>query len=84
VAAEDTELRTLVLAQALQGRMTRAADLLYEAALQAAQTCDAHVSHHPKAPDVDEWQARAKYWRSTAQRALDVVTDWEVRTPPRH
>ena len=84
MAAEDTEVRALVLARALQGRMTRAADLLYEAALQAAQACEAHVSHNSTAPDVGEWQERADYWRSTAARALEVVADWEVRAPPGH
>ena len=80
VAAEDTEVRALVLARALQGRMTRAANGFYEAAVQAAETCEQHISHHPNAPDVADWQRRASYWRSAAERALDVVTDWEADT----
>ena len=78
MAAEDTEVRALVLARALQGRMTRAANGFYEAAMQAAETCEQHASHHPTAPDVSDWQERARYWRSAAARALDVVTDWEA------
>ena len=78
VAVEDTEVRALVLARALQGRMTRAANGFYEAAMQAAETCEQHASHNPNAPDASEWQKRANYWRTAAQRALDVVTDWEA------
>jgi hypothetical protein len=80
VAAEDTEVRALVLARALQGRMTRAANGFYEAAVQAAETCEQHASRNPLAPDVADWQQRATYWRSAAARALDVVTDWEADT----
>ena len=82
VATEDTEVRALVLARALQGRMTRAANGFYEAAVQAAETCEQHIAQNPNAPDVADWRKRADYWRSAAARALDVVTDWEGDTLP--
>lgn len=79
---EDLEVRALVLARALQGRMVRAANGLYEAAVQAAELCEHRVRDHPGADDVDEWQARANYWRSSAERALAVVNDWEPSSTP--
>jgi len=74
---EDLEVRALVLARALQGRMIRAANGLYEAAVQAAELCERRVHENPNADDVTEWQERAKYWRHSAERALDVVAEWE-------
>lgn len=76
--AEDIEVRALVLARALQGRMVRAANGLYEAAVQAAELCERRVKDHPGAEDVDDWQERASYWRLSAERALAVVTEWET------
>lgn len=81
---EDIEVRALVLARALQGRMVRAANGLYEAAVQAAELCERRAKDHPRADDVDEWQQRAKYWRLSAERALGVVTEWEDRSPSLH
>jgi hypothetical protein len=81
VASEETEVRAVVLARALQGRMVRAANGLYEAAVQAAVLCERRVRDHPKADDVGEWQDRAKYWRLSAERALDVLADWEAGPP---
>lgn len=75
---EDLEVRALVLARALQGRMVRAANGLYEAAIQAAELCDRRVIDRPGADDVEEWRARGKYWRLSAERALDVVAQWEA------
>ena len=75
---EDLEVRALVLARALQGRMVRAANGLYEAAIQAAELCERRVRERPGADDVEEWKARATYWRLSAERALDVVAQWEA------
>jgi hypothetical protein len=75
--AEDIEVRALVLARAAQGRMVRAANGLYEAAVQAAELCERRVGEHPHADDVAEWQDRASVWRQSAERALAVVADWE-------
>lgn len=77
MSTEDIEVRALVLARALQGRMVRAANGLYEASAQAAEVCDRRVRAHPGADDVGEWQERARYWRLAAERALAVVADWE-------
>jgi hypothetical protein len=81
---EDLEVRALVLARALQGRMVRAANGLYEAATEAAELCEHRVRDRPTADDVTEWQDRAKYWRLSAEHALSVVSDWESRTPDLH
>ena len=84
VAAEDTEVRALVLARALQGRTARAANGLYDAAVEAAEICERHVALNPNATDVAEWKERAKYWRAAAERALDVINDWEASYPAGH
>ncbi len=80
---EDLEVRALVLARALQGRMVRAANGLYEAAVEAADLCERRVKDQPGADDAGEWQDRATYWRRSADRALAVVTDWESDTSRR-
>lgn len=77
MAVDEIEARALVLARALQGRMVRAANGLYDAAVQAAELCERRVKDHPHAEDVVDWQERANYWRLASERALDVVTDWE-------
>ena len=75
-------MRALVLARALQGRMLRDANGLYEAAVQAAELCERRVRDHPHADDVEEWRERGRYWRLASERALDVVTDWENEISP--
>lgn len=83
-STEDLEVRALVLARALQGRMVRAANGLYEAAVQAAELCEHRVKANPRADDVAEWHERAEYWRLSAERALAVTADWEVGPPGVH
>jgi hypothetical protein len=75
---EESEVRALVLASTSQGRLVRAAYVLHESARHAAELCDERVAQDPRATDAIDWRQRADHWRKTAQRALDVVTDWDA------
>jgi hypothetical protein len=61
--------------------MVRAANGLAESAQHAAELCERRVETDHTADDVGEWQDRAKHWRLAAERAMDVVLDWEAGPP---
>lgn len=63
--------------------MVRAANGLYESALHAAELCERRLVNDPAAADADDWDGRAKHWRLAAERALEVVQNWEAG-PPAH
>ena len=77
MAAEESEVRALVLARTLQGRMVRAAHGLHESAIQAAELCERRAELDQGTADAADWEERGKHWRLAAERALDVVIEWD-------
>jgi hypothetical protein len=78
---DDSETRAVVLARTLQRRMVRTAHELHESAMRAAELCEQRRLEEPDAPEREDWDARVKYWRLAADRALEVARDWEEGPP---